>query len=380
VYGGCDEGNVTGNPEVIVVPKKYSLDITNPGDGNVLRITDERGTTVALTGTGTYSMDLDEYANLWLEAVPNAQGSSFTNWNVTNGSVVYKKKTSTIFTMGAYNANANATLEAVFDEHATTHSFSYSASNGTITVTDGQFTPQNVPSGTQISEGAVLNIVATAASGYAFKNWSITSGNGTIANVYARSTTFTMGTNDAVITAVFESAPHNLTITPPANGIITVTDNQGQTVSTGTYVVEGTSLNIMTTAYAEYAFSHWNVTGGTVEEPYVRSTRFVMGNSNAELSADIVSAPYTLSFALDPALSGHIVVKDQYNQHLNSGSYVPNGTQLNIIATPAVGYLFDHWEITDGSGTIGNASEASTTFTMGNMGNVTITAHFRTSP
>ena len=96
---------------------------------------------------------------------------------------------------------------------------------GTITVTDAQ--QQIVSSGTQIAEGAVLNITATPNAGYEFGSWSATSG--TLGDANNASTTFTMGTDDATLSAKFtqNNTEYNVNIDDDIeNGSITANPTQ----------------------------------------------------------------------------------------------------------------------------------------------------------
>ena len=71
---------------------------------------------------------------------------------------------------------------------------------------------KTTPAGTQTVEcGKAMSIKATASSGYMFKTWSKTKGNGTFANAKNGSTTFTP-TSDATITPSFEE-DKRLTVT-----------------------------------------------------------------------------------------------------------------------------------------------------------------------
>lgn len=68
-----------------------------------------------------------------------------------------------------------------------------------VKVTDGTATPSSAASGTKIT------ISATDKDGYAFKNWSVTSGSVTLAEANAKTTTFTMPDSDVSVTANYEA-------------------------------------------------------------------------------------------------------------------------------------------------------------------------------
>ena len=86
-------------------------------------------------------------------------------------------------------------------------------------------------------------------------------------------------------------------------------------------------------------------------------------NANKSVTANFMVIPtYELTMAVDPAGGGTTTPA--------SGSHTINeNSVVNISATPASGYVFDHW-----TGDVANPSSASTTVTMD--GNKTVTAHF----
>lgn len=67
-----------------------------------------------------------------------------------------------------------------------------------VKVTDGTATPSSAASGTKIT------ISATDKDGYAFKNWSVTSGSVNLAEANAKTTTFTMPDSDVTVTANYD--------------------------------------------------------------------------------------------------------------------------------------------------------------------------------
>ena len=80
-----------------------------------------------------------------------------------------------------------------------------------------------------------------------------------------------------------------------------------------------------------------------------------------KLVEETPSTTYTFTFSQPE--NGSIVVTDN-NNSVSSGDEFAEGTILNIVATPtSPGYVFNEWTAT--SGTIADATMASTTFTMG---------------
>ena len=221
---------------------------------------------------------IGEDAVLSVTATPNAN-YALDKWTVSGGEIDNVVATEISFIMGKEDA---ATLSASF---VPTHSISITdPENGTIKITNAL--GYIVNSGASIGEGAVLNLRAKPVAGYAFKEWQLTSGNSVIANPNAPITSLIMGTNDAVIKAIFVRA-HTLTITPPENGTIKVTNILDQSVSSPASIGEGAVLNLEASPSGGHTFDHWEVTSGdgTITDTTNASTTFTMGNGDTTIRA-----------------------------------------------------------------------------------------------
>ena len=107
-----------------------------------------------------------------------------------------------------------------------THSLTFSAdpaAGGSISV------GSNLTSPATVAEGDQLAIEATANTGYTFSGWVVSGTGASVANANNASTTFTMGTADATLTANF-SAIQTYTVTYHANGPTGVADVQRLTM------------------------------------------------------------------------------------------------------------------------------------------------------
>jgi len=136
-------------------------------------------------------------------------------------------------------------------------------------------------------EGTVVNLVATADSGYQFVNW--TGNTGTITDVNAASTTITMNGN-YTISANFEEKPavtyHDLTTSSTGGGSAT-TPGEG----TFTYK-EGTVVDLVAEADSSYQFINWTGDTGTIANVNAASTTITM-NGDYSISANFKTAPET---------------------------------------------------------------------------------------
>ena len=309
-------------------------------------------------------------AVLSITATPDVS-HNFSEWTVTTngGTFASVTSTATTFTMGT----ANATITAHFVD-AAMHTLTFGVSptgTGTITVKDAH--NQTVANNTSIGKGSVLSITATVTdANYTFGGWTTT--NGAVANAYATETTFTMGDDDAEITANFVNF-HPLTITSPEHGTIKVTNALGQTVATGDNVGVGALLNLKATPAAGYAFKRWTFTGTDASIVNVNAplTNMTMGTGNATLAAEFVTA-HTIT--ITPPEHGTIKVTNALGYTVNSGDAIGVGAVLSIVATPADGYQFTGWTNTGGTT---DTSVTPNTFTMGTT-DATIKANFELIP
>ena len=290
VYGGGNEGDVTGSPVVVVVPDTHGLVITQPESTTIGMIKATNGIGQNVANNSQIGEDLDVH----VKAIPNVYGKKFDHWVVGGAGARVANTTSatTLFTMGT----AEATLEAIFVNADGIRQFNYThtpTNGGTVKVYNGMgFEETNiVPSGSSISIGAELDIRAIPnPNGYRFDRWEVVSGNGTIANLRAASTTFTMGSQATEIKAIFvQVTTHTLTINTAEHGSFTVKDGLGNTVSNGASIGEGTVLYLNATPEpnTDYRFKNWTVegTGSSVGNANSASTTFTMGTNDSSISA-----------------------------------------------------------------------------------------------
>lgn len=161
-----------------------------------------------------------------------------------------------------------------------------------------------------------------------------------------------------------------------AEALITVSwyNNNTETVL-GTIAPTSTTLTDYTIS------SPTNPTGNTTG--YIKiQCKGASGSKGSGVSA--VTITYTaggdptethiLTFVAAPAAGGTVSV----NNNTTGTITLEEGENYNIIATPSeVGYAFNNWTVSGTGSSVGNASNASTTFTMGTE-DATLTANFST--
>ena len=101
-----------------------------------------------------------------------------------------------------------------------THALTYSATNGSITVTDAD--KNSISSGSQVEQGEILNISASGNPGYVFDSWSLTGSGSSVTDATSASTTFTMGSADASLSASFiqDVTEYDITCNATTNGSV----------------------------------------------------------------------------------------------------------------------------------------------------------------
>lgn len=213
------EGIPTGGATELTLTYK-----TNNNNNTVSSTTDgvtiTEGTSKASTKTFTIEPNGSETFTL---VVTNSTGS---NTRVDDFSIVVK-------TAGGSSTN----------NHTLTFGPS-SATYGTVTV--GSLT-----SPATVTEGATLNITATSNLGFVFSNWSVTGTGSSVDDATSATTTFTMGTADATLTANYTQTPtYTITYYPNVTGTapIEMDYNGGEdvTIANNTFTNPG------------YAFTKWN--------------------------------------------------------------------------------------------------------------------------
>ncbi|RED94952.1 InlB B-repeat-containing protein [Marinoscillum furvescens] len=162
------------------------------------------------SGTGDGSYTFNENATITADAAPS--GQEFDRWVIASGSATLADElaSSTTLTMGANDVTVNATYVT------TTYALVVNSGNGS-----GSYAP-----------GAQVNISAYAApAGQVFAGWVIDAGTPTIADASAASTTLTMSTGTATISATYQAISNGATYVSQSGVPSTLNVGQTATVS-----------------------------------------------------------------------------------------------------------------------------------------------------
>lgn len=206
------------------------------------------------SGSGSYVSGAD--VSIVANAAPT--GMEFDAWVIDSGSpsIVDPDAISTNLTMGATNAEVTATYRNI----------DYS-----LTVNSGS------GDGTYVNNESVTIVADAAPSGQEFDSWTIDSGNATIADLLASSTTLTMGANNVSVTANYVTSTYALVV------------NSGS--GSGSYA-PGATVNINANAApAGQAFTSWTVDSGSpsIADVNASSTTLTMSAGTATITANYQS-------------------------------------------------------------------------------------------
>jgi uncharacterized repeat protein (TIGR02543 family) len=324
-YGSGSQVQVTATPASGWYFSHWHLDGVDAGSSNPTTVTMSSAhtlqavftqitytLTISVTGSGSTNPAVGGHvysqgSSVQVTASP-VTGWSFDHW-VLDGSSTGSANPYTV------TMNSGHTLGAVFTQ-----------STYTLTVsTSGQGSVSKVPSQATYTYGSSVQLTATPSTGWSFSGWS-GGASGT-----ANPLTIVMNDNKAV-TATFTQNTYTLTVnvSPSAGGTVTRSSNGPYHLNDVVTLTEAPS--------AGYTFSGWSGDGtgsGT--------TRTVTIVGNIAVKATFTQITYTLTVTT----SGQGSVAKVPSQ----ATYA-SGSSVQVTATPASGWVFDHWEI-DGSLTSG---------------------------
>ena len=309
----------------------------NPSDQSVtVQIANTGVSPVSFTITGascspgTYT----SYGDVSLNWIPGSScevtaiapsGWSFSNWS--DGSTANPR----IFAA----PSAPTTYSANFSQSAASYQLTTAANpakGGTVSPASGSY-----PSGT------VVNLSATAKSGYVFTSWT-----GNVANATSASTTVTMNAAQSVTANFSAVSTVRVTVGTSPAGLSFSVDGTTYTSKQNLTWTVGSSHTIATTSPQNSSGTENNLTswsdGGAI------SHSVTAASSTTTYTASF-NTSYQLTTAASPTSDGTVLPA--------TGAFYASGTVVNLSATANSGYTFSSW-----TGNEANASSASTTVTM----------------
>ncbi len=315
--GALTERNLSANSPA----EQYTLTININGGGSA-------------SGAGTYT----EGTIKNISANPD-HGWEFVNWTGDTGTIDNVNSASTTITMnGDYTITANFNaLDPV-----------------TLTLDDDGHGYASANPSAPYYEGDTVSITAHPDNGYKFDRWS--GDTGTIADIHDRTTTITMNGNYTVKANFVEAEIYTLTMAVNGNGS---TDPPA-----GEYQYEEDEV-VAITAIPDEGWEFINWAGGVADQDSA-STSVTMSSDKTITAnfAEIGVTTYNLT----------INVNGNGSTDPAAGSYpYPEGSVVDITATPDEGWQFDGW-----TGDVASPASASTTITID--ADKIITANFSQLP
>ncbi len=329
------------SPYGLSIPAHYYLTISGSEGGEITTL-----------GEGTFTCDEGEVVNL--VATP-ASGYRFVNWTGDVDTIENVEAASTTITVnGDYSIGAK--FEAILAEQCSL-TISSSAGGSVTTPGEGTFT---------YDAGTVVSLVATAATGYRFVNWT---GDGdAIANINAASTTIVVN-GDYSVTADFEViAPvqYSLTVSSSEGGLVTAPGEGTSTYDAGTVV------SVVAVPSTGYQFVSWTGDVDTVDDVEAASTTVTM-SEDCSVTANFEPIPTVRYNLTITSSSGGWVT----SPGMGTFSYEA-GTAVSLVANPTCIYQYQFVNWTGNVGTVANVNTASTTIIMN--GSYSIRANFAAIP
>ena len=133
------------------------------------------------------------------------------------------------------------------------------------------------------------------------------------------------------------------------------------TITDLSFTFSGGKTGGLETSYSDLSTTLWRV------ESLSSQARF----SSITVTYIAPAATHSLTYSASPAAGGSLTVGSSNS----SPATVAEGATVNISATHNTGYVFNGWMVTGTGSSVGDVSEASTTFTMGTE-NATLIANF----
>jgi hypothetical protein len=313
----------------------------NPNDRSVtiqLAGTGISPVSISITGTGCSPGSYLSYGNgagnLALNWIPGSscevsaivpKGWSFTDWS--DGSTANPRTFIAPSVPTTYTAN--------FSQGTTSYELTTAANpanGGTVSPASGSY-----------SSGTVVNLSATANSGYVFTSWT-----GNVANANSASTTVTMNTAESVTASFSAASTVRVTVgTSPAGLSFSVDGTNYASTQTLTWTIGSShtiaTISPQTSSGTENTFASWS-DGGAISHS-------VTAPSSATTYTASFHASYQLTTAANPTIGGRVSPA--------SGPYYASGTVVNLSATANSGYTFTNW-----TGNVASANSAATTVAM----------------
>lgn len=379
--------NVTGNTSVNpwrIGGKKSTIGSNGTGDrplysknvisDNISKIVITHGNSSSDITVNSITLIVSTAQNGGGEVISSLTGS-YTNNTTTIFERPNDKDWSGRYYKIVYNVTNTTTTQkyvmfsqAVF--YKTTYNLTYTATSigGNISVTDND--DNEVESGTALEPGTELIVQATANLGYDFDYWTVTGSGSSVEDEHEPYTIFTLGTDNATLSANFTSAGPSLTVSTTELSGFTYSHGNGPSAAQS-FTVSGASLsdNIVIQAPTDYEIRQ-GTTGEfgssislTPSSETVSSTtiyvRLKAGKDIGTYNSENISITSTDATGKTVTLSGSVTgYSVTYNGNGNTGGSVPTDSKAytknetvtvksNSGSLVRTGYTYGGWNTKD---------------------------------
>ncbi|MBS1612549.1 MAG: CotH kinase family protein [Bacteroidetes bacterium] len=360
---------------VFLAPDTFNLTVVvNPsGSGNV----NVNGNTLSSYPTVLQIVD-GTVVNL--QALANT-GFTFTSWVLLHHTLAPNTTSPNVsFTITQNDTLvANFTATVVPPDTFTLTLVTNPLNGGTITANGT--TPATYPTTLQFVSGTLVNVAATANTGFTFTNWlalhHTLSPNSTSANA-----SFVITQNDTLVANFTGAAPPDtfsltILVNPAGGGNVDVNGVTPPSYPTVMQFVDGTVLNVSALPTGGYTFANWLLLHHTLAPNNTSATASFTITANDTLIANFNSTAQPDTFALtvlvNPGGGGNVSVNGTTPGSYPAVLQIPGGNPTAVTATPTAGYNFTGWSMLHHS-VLPNAAAANATFTL--TQNDTLVANF----
>ena len=311
-------GSASNNEHsVIVYGSTYGIGTATPSSGT-------QGTTVTLSAV----------------VYPNYAGYEFKTWEIVSGDASLSGNTLRI-------GKEDVVVRPVFAKGFVP---SY-----IITVTDDGNGTASANAEKQY-DGVTVWLTATPNSGYQFKNWQVVKGGVSLGDATKEKTSFTMGSADVQVKAIFEKKAAEYKVHVSTSG---GSGSAGADPASGK---PGDTITLGAAANLGSRFKEWRF--GTGEVVTTNAYSFKLGNADVWVTAVFVD---------DPVTSEHKVTVSKEGEGSASANPTKgySGTEIQLTASAASGYQFKEWQFSSGL----TVQEANYKFTL-KAADITVKAVF----
>jgi len=298
------------------------------------------------------------------KTAPSRTGYTFGGYYASTGGSGTQYYNSSMASAHVWDQADNVSIYAKWTEK--TYSVTVQTANSTMGKVMSNQTSTTVTAKYVTSDCA---ITATPESGYRFTGWT-KSGNVTIADESAASTTITATSAGATVTANFEALPNGqLDIVAGANGQVKKDGGSWGSSASYTGINTAQNLNIYAQANNGYHFVNWTKTGdGEISTNAATGVYAMTARGSATVTANFAETKHNVTVQYK---YGETTIKNSTTE-----SNVGEVTTSEVSAPAISGYTFSSWTVESGITATTSTSSSPISIKTKSSGIYTITANY----